>query len=923
MGQLTNLYVSQSYQGLLKLTDSTTGLTPSLQTVQDGLGGNSPLQISQTQVNISGSFLINNVPITNGTSGTSGTSGVAGSSGTSGTSGLAGSSGTSGTSGTSGSSGTAGTSGSSGTAGTSGSSGQSNSLFPYNARTNITSGNPGNTNIIWNNATQSGATQINVSHLDRNNDDVDVFLALIPSGSTIIIQDANDSNNFQKWIVGTGVEAAPNSYWTFPITFVSGGHQFTGGENILFIIAQLPSGTSGTSGTSGVAGSSGTSGTSGDSGSSGTSGVDGSSGTSGTSGTSGVVDYTGLITTGSITSTQNITGSLILGNTVISGSLIGNTVNGGLIKIQSEANRSGSIQFNITGSSPISQSNVIFGNPTGPVAAVQTGSVVISGSNNIILNGFRTDTTVTAGTYGYIGGNGNIGNTIPTLGTGSLLRPAINQNALQAGLNLQFTTSSLAAPTIASNLIYGTVTINHQSGSIIYSSNGTLGGSVTSTQNITTPNTIPTISSNLFTGNLGTTLSHNSSSIIYQGNIGPVIVTNNYSSSVSTAVDNINVTTNLFNGNSNTLVVTGSNSGTRRTFNSNFINGRSNLINSNYSGGTGGHLVSTTVLGDNLIVSASNTSTTLGGSTFVGRFNATGSLQESSQDAVFVVGTGTGAGSRRNALHIDSSNNTRITGSLNVSGAMTLGYNDGTDNITSIGFGAGVTLYRNAQKYTTAIGEFSGTNTKFANGTNNILLGGFNSQFATGSQNFLALPSGGNFKSGSINIIIGNTQNITSGSQNIIIGDAPSSLGPQVDSHFIIKGQSETNSYLFKSGSGANVPIQIGFPVQVTGSLRVTDGIINTGSFQSVGNSFASFDYNFLNGQIQMNATGSSGKIVLKSENVSISSSVATTVTGSLNISNVMNLKTQNPLPAGNIGDLAVSSSNQLYFYNGAWTLIV
>ena len=44
MGQLTNLYVSESYQGLLKLTDSTTGLTPSLQTVQDGLGGNSPLQ---------------------------------------------------------------------------------------------------------------------------------------------------------------------------------------------------------------------------------------------------------------------------------------------------------------------------------------------------------------------------------------------------------------------------------------------------------------------------------------------------------------------------------------------------------------------------------------------------------------------------------------------------------------------------------------------------------------------------------------------------------------------------------------------------------------------------------------------------------------------------------------------------------------
>jgi hypothetical protein len=215
---------------------------------------------------------------------------------------------------------------------------------------------------------------------------------------------------------------------------------------------------------------------------------------------------------------------------------------------------------------------------------------------------------------------------------------------------------------------------------------------------------------------------------------------------------------------------------------------------------------------------------------------------------------------------------------------MTLGFNDGTDNITSISQGAGTILYRNANKYTTAIGEFSGTQNKFADGTNNILLGGFNSQFSTGSQNFLVLPTGGNFKSGSINIIIGNTENITSGSQNIIIGQAPSSLGPQVDRHFIIRGPSESNAYLFKSGSGANVPIQMGFPVEVTGSLNVTSGIINTGSFESKGNSFASFDYNFLSGQIQMNATGSSGKVVLKSENVSISSSVATTVTGSLEI---------------------------------------
>ena len=64
MGLLTNQYVSESYQGLLNLANANTGLTTTLQTVTDGLGGTSPLQISQTQVNISGSFTINGSPVT-------------------------------------------------------------------------------------------------------------------------------------------------------------------------------------------------------------------------------------------------------------------------------------------------------------------------------------------------------------------------------------------------------------------------------------------------------------------------------------------------------------------------------------------------------------------------------------------------------------------------------------------------------------------------------------------------------------------------------------------------------------------------------------------------------------------------------------------------------------------------------------------
>ena len=45
-------------------------------------------------------------------------------------------------------------------------------------------------------------------------------------------------------------------------------------------------------------------------------------------------------------------------------------------------------------------------------------------------------------------------------------------------------------------------------------------------------------------------------------------------------------------------------------------------------------------------------------------------------------------------------------------------------------------------------------------------------------------------------------------------------------------------------------------------------------------------------------------------------------VSGSVNFKDTLNLASQNPLPAGSIGDLAVSGSS-LYFYNGAWTLVV
>lgn len=205
---------------------------------------------------------------TSGTSGSSSTSGTSGTSSTSGSSGTSATSGSSGSSSTSGSSGTSGLSGSSGTSGLSGSSGvngQSNTFFDYTAKTDITSGNPTSGYISWNNVTQINSTQLNVSHLTRDGFDVDIFLGLIPSGSTIIIQDFSNSNNFQKWNVGDGVEISPNSYWEYPITHITGSYTFSNNQEVIFVLAQLPIGAPGMDGSSGTSGTSGggTSGTSG------------------------------------------------------------------------------------------------------------------------------------------------------------------------------------------------------------------------------------------------------------------------------------------------------------------------------------------------------------------------------------------------------------------------------------------------------------------------------------------------------------------------------------------------------------------------------------------------------------------------------------------------------------------------------------
>lgn len=135
-----------------------------------------------------------------------------------------------------------------GPTGPTGADGQSSSFYDYKIKTTITSGDPGNTYIIYNNATQTSATQINVSHINKDGYDIDILLNLIKTGDQFFIQDVSDSTNYQKWqVTSTPTEQA--TYIEIPVTLVTSiGTGTTGfGNNleVLFIIATSSGGGGG------------------------------------------------------------------------------------------------------------------------------------------------------------------------------------------------------------------------------------------------------------------------------------------------------------------------------------------------------------------------------------------------------------------------------------------------------------------------------------------------------------------------------------------------------------------------------------------------------------------------------------------------------------------------------------------------------
>lgn len=177
-----------------------------------------------------------------------------------------------------------------GATGAQGPAGTSTSFYKYNANIASTAPPPPNGTIRWSNATQTLSGELYVNMITSDNVDIDIFLALLGVGDTLIIQDQNLSNNYQKWEV-SGTPVNNSGYWTLPVTLVSSTFSFTGGQNIILAISlkgdQGPPGPEGPTGPAGADGATGAQGPTGPQGIQGPTGAQGPIGPTGPAGAGG------------------------------------------------------------------------------------------------------------------------------------------------------------------------------------------------------------------------------------------------------------------------------------------------------------------------------------------------------------------------------------------------------------------------------------------------------------------------------------------------------------------------------------------------------------------------------------------------------------------------------------------------------------
>jgi len=202
--------------------------------------------------------------------------------------------------------------GSTGATGPQGQAGQSTSYYEYRADTTGNGTPSGFGKIRWNNAIQTNATALHVSHSTSTGVDIDSFLALFKENDTLLIQDKTNSTRLQRWIISGNPIIVNNSYVTFPVTIVTSTYSFANDESLIFAVSVAGSpGATGPQGTTGATGPQGTTGATGPQGNLGSTGATGS-GATGATGPQGLEGPTGNQgTTGATgpTGIQGATGS--------------------------------------------------------------------------------------------------------------------------------------------------------------------------------------------------------------------------------------------------------------------------------------------------------------------------------------------------------------------------------------------------------------------------------------------------------------------------------------------------------------------------------------------------------------------------------------------------------------------------------------
>ena len=574
----------------------------------------------------------------------------------------------------------------------------------------------------------------------------------------------------------------------------------------------------------------------------------------------------------------------------------------------------------VSGFRPLMNGNIVLGTPVVTInQSIAPGQHTYN--NNTIAGNLTINAIGQVGSGAQLGrldytGNTNYGTVTLNLASQSIAnintgasgsaRANINNNNIVGTFTYSGPVSASATAqihTINANNINGTVTLNLQSGSKAYNiSNNIINGTLTFTDNTVFAPTLGStglLSNTNINGTVALNARASSSFSISNSNINNWTISSDADcSAITTAAARTSVlgASALFGAVGNNILYSGSATGAvGKTLQSVLMAG--NNISASVGGGEQA-LQATAVLGNGLTVYGTgilnSTNSTVGGqnngSLFAGRWNVDTLPRAGNAETVFAIGTGTSGSAgivRKTGFLIDSGSNIFAEGTFNMSGSITASdaifngdviinpntstkLNGNTDIGAFLYVNSGITMDTDAS--ITWLGSspidytFSGSVDSRINAINSVT---------------------GTFATTGSNSFVGN-QYITGAAY------VSGALG-QIDLDTV-------NGFLsiYNYDPGTSVSVNAS---SETASISMTA----FGDRVSIGDGGADWFYATNDGLGNFSSVNSERDII---------------VSGSVTITDVLQLGQLDPLPGGADGQLAVSASN-LYFYSGsAWNLI-